>query len=250
MDSPNQYTDLARAAIADAQTKAHASSNAQLFPVHVALAIFEDNTGLGRRILIKLGVDEARLGAALRRVLLKLPTQSPAPAKASIHGSGELQSFLDDAARLREDNKDSHVAVDHLLLALYKRRNLAAELEGLGMPQSSLTGCLREMRGTRKVTSAQGEDTYDALSKYAVNLVEQAGEGLLDPVIGRDDEIRRVIQILARRTKNNPVLIGEPGVGKTAIVEGLVRGIGAEGEEQRGIGTEGEMRRDEAKEGV
>ena len=134
MDSPNQYTDLARAAIADAQTKAHASSNAQLFPVHVALAIFEDkrgNTGLGRRILIKLGVDEARLGAALRRVLLKLPTQSPAPAKASIHGSGELQSFLDDAARLREDNKDSHVAVDHLLLALYKRRNLAAELEGL-----------------------------------------------------------------------------------------------------------------------
>ena len=249
MDSPNQYTDLARAAIADAQTKAHASSNAQLFPVHVALAIFEDkrgNTGLGRRILIKLGVDEARLGAALRRVLLKLPTQSPAPAKASIHGSGELQSFLDDAARLREDNKDSHVAVDHLLLALYKRRNLAAELEGLGMPQSSLTGCLREMRGTRKVTSAQGEDTYDALSKYAVNLVEQAGEGLLDPVIGRDDEIRRVIQILARRTKNNPVLIGEPGVGKTAIVEGLVRGRGTEG----GSGGKRSGGRDEAKEGV
>jgi ATP-dependent Clp protease ATP-binding subunit ClpB len=157
--------------------------------------------------------------AQLQPLLSRVPKQEPAPLDVS--ASSDFLRLLKDAQGHQKAKSEAHLAVDHLLLALTGQKKIMQALGTAGLIKSLLEQTLREVKGNRRADTKGAEDTYDALSKYAVDMVQLASDNKLDPVIGRDDEIRRVVQVLARRTKNNPVLIGEPGVGKTAIVEGL-----------------------------
>jgi ATP-dependent Clp protease ATP-binding subunit ClpB len=159
----------------------------------------------------------------LQRQILKKPSQTPPPLEAS--PSSSLTQLIQRATKAAKSNGDALVALDHILIALYDDKVVRAELEEAGLTKSKASKVLEDMRGGRKVTSTSAEQNYEALDKYGVDLIKAVDDGKLDPVIGRDEEIRRVIQILCRRTKNNPCLVGEPGVGKTAIVEGLARRI-------------------------
>lgn len=153
----------------------------------------------------------------------KLPRQDPAPT--SVSPDTALIKLLRAAQSRQKKEKDSHLAVDHVLVELVKHSDLVGIFRTNGLDLAALQKAIKETRKGHAVTSKNAEQTYDSLSKYAHDLVKDAEEGKLDPVIGRDDEIRRVVRVLARRTKNNPILIGEPGVGKTAIVEGLAQRI-------------------------
>ena len=183
----------------------------------------DDPESLGRRVAEKAGADLTLIERGLRRLLLKRPKMDPPPDAVS--PSSELRKLLTRAQKLQKDNKESHTAIDHVLQAMADEKDVMQVLAEGGLPKGTLLKILKELKGTHKATSRSAEETYDSLSKYGIDLLAQAEKGKLDPVIGRDDEIRRVIQVLARRTKNNPVLIGEPGVGKTAIVEGLAQRI-------------------------
>jgi ATP-dependent Clp protease ATP-binding subunit ClpB len=187
--------------------------------VHIGLAIFEDGDGLAKNICTKAGADPASAERGLRRLLLRLPSQTPVPPE--LHPSTSLIKVLNAARDVQNKQNDSHMAVDHLFQALVSDRDIAQAFGEAGLTPKALEAAVREVRGGRRVDSKTAEATYEALKKYGTDLVEQAEAGKLDPVIGRDDEIRRVIRVLSRRTKNNPVLIGQPGTGKTAIVEGL-----------------------------
>jgi ATP-dependent Clp protease ATP-binding subunit ClpB len=141
--------------------------------------------------------------------------------KGNLGASNDLKKVYEQAQKIRDEQGDTFLAVEHMLVAMSQQRTLAKIFKKNGINTDKLLKTIKSLRGQRKVHSAAAEDTYDALEKYASDLVSQAEQGKIDPVIGRDDEIRRVIQVLSRRTKNNPVLVGSPGVGKTAIVEGL-----------------------------
>jgi len=186
------------------------------------LAIFTDNENLGPRIATKAGVDSQKIERELRRTVVRLPAQDPAPDPSP---SRTFIALLDKATEIMKKQGDTHMAVDHLLLALVQDAEVSKLLKEQGLTPSKVEQAVKEVRGTRKVDSKNAEGTYEALMKYGRDLVADAEAGKLDPVIGRDEEIRRVIRVLSRRTKNNPVLIGEPGVGKTAIVEGLAQRI-------------------------
>ena len=163
-------------------------------------------------------VDVRQIRQAIQRAILKRPTQSPPPQEASL--SSTLQRVIQRAMAAAKSNGDSLVALDHLLVAVYDvDKSTKDVLESAGLTKKMVVDATKEIRGGRKVTSTSAEETYEALEKYGIDLVKAAEEGKLDPVIGRDEEIRRIIQILCRRTKNNPCLVGEPGVGKTAVVE-------------------------------
>ncbi|KAL7463916.1 hypothetical protein ACHAXS_004267 [Conticribra weissflogii] len=204
-------------------------------PIHLASALFAEDDSIGSRVTAKADaaasggtslqqvIDVRQIRQAIQRAILKKPTQSPPPHEASIGSS--LQKVIQRAMSAAKANGDSLVALDHLLIAVYDDKVTKEALESVGLTKKIAVKATEEIRGGRKVTSASAEETYEALEKYGVDLVKLADEGKLDPVIGRDDEIRRMIQILCRRTKNNPVLVGEPGTGKTAIVEGLARRI-------------------------
>jgi ATP-dependent Clp protease ATP-binding subunit ClpB len=168
-------------------------------------------------------VDLQQVERALRKRLVRLPTQDPAPD--TISPNSQLIAVLNKADYLRKSKNDSHVAVDHLLLALVDDKPVMEALAEGGLSKDLISQTIQKLRGSRPVTSKSSETTYDALGKYAIDMIALAEQGKLDPVIGRDDEIRRIIRVLSRRTKNNPVLIGEPGVGKTAVVEGLAQRI-------------------------
>ena len=161
--------------------------------------------------------------ACLRRAVSKVPSQTPAPQEP--HASSTLQGVITAAQRQQTQMGDMYLALDHLLHGLSQDKSTMRELQNAGITKQSLVAAVEKMRNNKKADTATAETTYNALSTYGVNLCQRATDGKLDPVIGRDDEIRRVIQVLARRTKNNPVLIGEPGVGKTAIAEGLAQRI-------------------------
>ncbi|KAJ3302161.1 hypothetical protein HDU76_005569 [Blyttiomyces sp. JEL0837] len=171
----------------------------------------------------KSGCDPTIVERKVKSALVKLPSQSPAPDQISF--SQSLLKAFRNADDLRKKQKDSHLAVDHLVMGLMDERDAWTALNEAGVNKKAVEQAIATVRGSRRVDSKSAEGTYEALSKYAIDLVSLAREGKLDPCIGRDDEIRRVIRVLARRTKNNPVLIGEPGVGKTAIVEGLAQRI-------------------------
>ena len=207
--NPQRWTIKTREAFQSALAQATAAGHAELAPAHLAAAILADQQGLAGPLLAKAGADPIAVAQRVGDAVAKLPRS----VGGSQPGIGrEANEALEAADQLREEMDDDYLSVDHVLIGL---------AEVLGVEREQLLAALRELRGSARVTSENPEGTFQALERYGKDLTELARAGKLDPVIGRDEEIRRVIQVLSRRTKNNPVLIGEPGVGKTAIVEGL-----------------------------
>ncbi|KJE91730.1 heat shock protein [Capsaspora owczarzaki ATCC 30864] len=221
--NPEHFTDKTNALLAAAQQLALDNAHAAMTPLHVAVALFADEDGLARAVCQRAGVDFTNCERALKRQLNRTPSQDPAPDQVA--PSSALIKILRSAQTAQRKQSDSHLAVDHLFMALFEDRQVAEALKEGGLTQTALDAAVKEVRGKHKVESKSSDTAYDALAKYGHDLVADAEAGKLDPVIGRDDEIRRVIRVLSRRTKNNPVLIGEPGVGKSAIVEGLAQRI-------------------------
>jgi len=221
----SKFTSRSVEAINAAQTAAVAAGNAQLEPAHLAFALLRQDGGITPTLLEKSGVDPLALGAAVDELTVRLPSASGATV-ATPTASPALTRVFAKALEVAGGMRDEYVATEHLLLALAAVESPVKEaLSRAGLTEDSLREAITSVRGNRRVTSPEAEASYEALEKYAVDLTAQAQEGRLDPVIGRDSEIRRVVQVLSRRTKNNPVLIGEPGVGKTAVVEGLAQRI-------------------------
>lgn len=219
----SKLTTAAQNTMSKAHSLATQASNIQFEPLHVLCAIFESEDGLARSLCSKAGVSIGEVLRSIRLGMRKLSSQQPAPSQ--LPASNRMIKMLNAAAKLRESQGDSHITVDHLLLALYEDSDAASCLINVGLTRQRVEDIVRGVRGGRKVTSAQAESTYESLSRFGIDLCKLAEEGKLDPVIGRDAEIRRITQVLTRRTKNNPCLCGEPGVGKTAVVEGLARRI-------------------------
>ncbi|KAF0709749.1 hypothetical protein As57867_005759, partial [Aphanomyces stellatus] len=221
--NPSEFTDKTNAYLKEAESIAEEHGHSQITPWHVASALFNDKEGLARRIADKAQANVDGIVRDIASQLKKLPSQTPAPDQVSIDSA--VSKVLKAAVKMRKDSKDTHLAVDHLVLALFTFAPLASVFSTHRLNEKSVKTIQDGIRGGRPVSSQTAEANYEALAKYGQNLVELAAAGKIDPVIGRDEEIRRAVRILCRRTKNNPVLIGEPGVGKTAIVEGLANRI-------------------------
>jgi ATP-dependent Clp protease ATP-binding subunit ClpB len=220
-----KFTTRSQEALGDAIQAASAAGNPQLEPVHLLAALLAQQDGVANALLDAVGADRAVLGRSVRGMLVSLPTASgasvaqPSPSRAM---STALEAASSEARALGDD----FVSTEHLLLGLAAGQSGVADaLRAQGASREALAAALPTVRGSARVTTPNPEGTYKALEKYGVDLTQLARDGKLDPVIGRDAEIRRVVQVLSRRTKNNPVLIGEPGVGKTAVVEGLAQRI-------------------------
>jgi ATP-dependent Clp protease ATP-binding subunit ClpB len=221
----DKFTVKSQQAIQQAQARAAEFGNPELQPVHLLLALLEDREGVIPAVLEKIGVPIERLEHDLNTIEEKLPRVSGAAAQPGL--STALNKALEQAFREAANFKDEYVSTEHLLLGIANLKGDASRdaLSAVGATHEAILTALTAVRGSQRVTDQNPEGKFQALEKYAKNLTELARRGKLDPVIGRDEEIRRVVQVLSRRTKNNPVLIGEPGVGKTAIVEGLARRI-------------------------
>jgi ATP-dependent Clp protease ATP-binding subunit ClpB len=218
-------TTRSQQAVSSAATSAAERGNPAIEPAHLALALLDDADGLPRPLLQAVGVDPMTIRAEVQRVIDRLPAASGSSVGAP-SGSRALLGVLSAAEREARDRSDEYVSTEHLLIGLAENGGEVADLlKQRGVTPAALRDALQSVRGSQRVTSADPEGTFQALEKYAVDLTAAAREGKIDPVIGRDAEIRRVVQVLSRRTKNNPVLIGEPGVGKTAVVEGLAQRI-------------------------
>jgi ATP-dependent Clp protease ATP-binding subunit ClpB len=221
----NKYTEKAQEAIVAAQQLAESAGNPEITPEHVLLALLEQRDGIVPGIVRKMNGDPAALASAVSEELQKLPR---AHGGSQVGLSARLRQVTTAAEQEAERLKDEYVSTEHLLVAIAWEGGRAAAariLQARGITRDTILQALTSIRGSQRVTSQNPESTYEALERYGRDLTELARRGKLDPVIGRDDEIRRVIQVLSRRTKNNPVLIGEPGVGKTAVVEGLAQRI-------------------------
>lgn len=221
-----KYTERSRGFIQSAQTLATRSGHQRLTPEHVLKVLLEDSEGLAANLIAAAGGDAKQALTDVEAELAKIAKVEGSGA-GQVHISPELAKLFDQAEQLADKAGDSFVTAERLLLALVILPGTPSSktLADAGITAQSLNQAIEDIRKGRTANSATAEDAYDALNKYARDLTEEAREGKLDPVIGRDEEIRRTIQVLARRTKNNPVLIGEPGVGKTAIVEGLAQRI-------------------------
>jgi ATP-dependent Clp protease ATP-binding subunit ClpB len=221
----DKFTVKSQEALQVAQGSAAENGNPEVLPLHLMAALLEDNEGVVRPVLEKVGVAVPQLQANVDAAMSKLPKVQGAAQQPGL--SAALTKVLDGAFNEAENFKDDYVSTEHLLLSLAKQKNEAVQmaLAAEGADYAAILKALQAVRGSQRVTDQNPEGKFQALEKYAKDLTEMARRGKLDPVIGRDEEIRRVIQVLSRRTKNNPVLIGEPGVGKTAIVEGLARRI-------------------------
>jgi ATP-dependent Clp protease ATP-binding subunit ClpB len=208
-----------------ASTQALNQGNPQVEPVHLAVALLRQEQGIVPSLLAKAGADAGAVSRALDQAMWNLPKASGSTLQTPA-ASAALTRVLARSLELIAEMKDDYVATEHLLLALaVVETPVKALLAEHGVDEARLREAITSLRGNRRVTSQDAEATYEALEKYAVDLTARAEEGKLDPVIGRDAEIRRLVQVLSRRTKNNPVLIGEPGVGKTAVVEGLAQRV-------------------------
>ena len=218
-----KYTQNAQAAIVEGQRIAIENGNPSLEPEHINLALLQQSDGLIPRLLKYMEIDANSVEKAVSELVNKLPKVSG----GQIYASQRLNSILAESEKEAERFKDDYVSVEHIYLALLNERNSPFNevCKKFGISKEGFLEALTKVRGNQRVTSQNPEDNYEALEKYGQDLVELARKGKLDPVIGRDSEIRHAIQILSRRTKNNPVLIGEPGVGKTAVVEGLAQRI-------------------------
>ncbi len=222
----DKFTLKSQEVIQGAQQLAESSSNPEITPAHLVKAILEQPDGVVVPTLQKMGVNPSRLLALVNEQIKSLPTVSGTGA-AQVYISADLKRLLDNSFSAASQMQDEFVSQEHIFLALLRDRksDLAGKLQNLGISEQNFLQALRSIRGNQRVTDPYPEQKYQALEKYGKNLTNIAKQGKLDPVIGRDEEIRRIIQVLSRRTKNNPVLIGEPGVGKTAIVEGLAQRI-------------------------
>ncbi|HYJ14911.1 MAG TPA: Clp protease N-terminal domain-containing protein, partial [Candidatus Limnocylindria bacterium] len=223
----NRLTQKTQEAVGSAQTKAARYSHQQVDVEHLVAALLEQENGLASSIFAKAGVTADALKRRIEQELERMPKVSQSgSAPDQIYITGRLNNLLAQAEDEAKKLKDEYVSIEHLLLAMTDDRGAAGRvLRDLGITREKLAAALKDIRGNQRVTSQNPEATYEALQKYGRDFTKLAAEGKLDPVIGRDEEIRRVIQVLSRRSKNNPVLIGDPGVGKTAIVEGLAQRI-------------------------
>jgi ATP-dependent Clp protease ATP-binding subunit ClpB len=220
----DKLTQKLQEALQTAQGLASKSSHPELKSAHVLLALLQQEGGIATPILQKAGIDVSQLKVAVAAALAKEVSVQGSTTQPQI--SAGLRATLDEADKVREKMGDDFLSVEHFLLGALKGDSPAGKLlKEAGLDQKKAEAAVKEVRGPQKVTDADPEGKYQTLEKYGTDLTARAGAGKIDPVIGRDHEIRRVLQVLSRRTKNNPVLIGEPGVGKTAIVEGLARRI-------------------------
>src|SRR5579871_5470670 len=221
----NKLTEKAQEAFVAAQRLAEERRNTQLEPIHLLSALISQQGGVVPSVLEKLGVSPRTLATQVETALGRLPR---AATSTQLYASADFKRVFDQAQAEAERLHDDYVSTEHFLLALADEQDKGPAgqiLRGAGVNRDRLYAALQEVRGGQRVTSQNPESTYEALEKYGRDLTALARQGKLDPVIGRDEEVRRVIQVLSRRTKNNPVLIGAPGVGKTAIVEGLAQRI-------------------------
>ncbi len=224
----NQFTQKSLEAVQAAQTLATEYGNQQIEQVHLLCALVEQEGGFVPQLLTHMGVTVESLDAALRHEVEKLPKVSGSGRRADqVYISSGVDQAMNAALEVATSMKDEYVSVEHLLLALMDKADstIKPTLTTYRLEREKVMQALAALRGNQRVTSDNPEETYEALKKYGTDLVERARQNKLDPVIGRDDEIRNVIRILSRKSKNNPVLIGEPGVGKTAIAEGLAQRI-------------------------
>src|SRR4051812_17296595 len=214
----DKFTVKAQEAVARSQDIAQQRDHSEISPLHLLAALLAEEEGVVKPVLQKLGADPARIAQIVASELERLPKATG----TQLGLSRETQDVLNQAQKEADRLKDEYISTEHLLLALAEVKSLARDILSVnGVKHSAILAALKDIRGGQRVTDQNPEDKYQALQRYGRDLVELARPGKLDPVIGRDEEIRRTMQVLARRTKNNPVLIGEPGVGKTAIVEGL-----------------------------
>jgi ATP-dependent Clp protease ATP-binding subunit ClpB len=220
---PNKWTEKTRKIVQRAQELAAEMSHIELSPLHIVQSMLEDDEAFVKNILQKTGGDVVAFERAIKKRVNRLPAQTPAPPEANLGRAAA--AMLRKALDLQKDMGDSYLAADHLFRAVVQDSAVAESLQEAGISAAKIEQAVKETRGNKKVDSDHAEGNFEALTKYGTDLVQQARDGKLDPVIGRDEEVRRVIRILSRRRKNNPVLIGDPGVGKTAIVEGLAQRI-------------------------
>src|SRR5216110_197053 len=223
MIDPNKLTEKSQEALVAAQQKARDEGHAQLDVEHLAAALVDQPGGIVSSVLTALGIQPAQLSTALATELQRQPKVS---GNVQLSASARLGRVLQQAQKEAQSLGDEFVSTEHLLLAMTEDQGYTGQaLKRLGATHERVLNALKDVRGNQRVTDQNPEGKYQALDKYGRDLTELARKSKIDPVIGRDEEIRRVIQVLSRRTKNNPVLIGEPGVGKTAIVEGLAQRI-------------------------
>jgi ATP-dependent Clp protease ATP-binding subunit ClpB len=222
----DRFTTMAQQVLADAQSGAVASSHSELTPLHLLAALLEDPNGTARSIIAKTGAAADRIAEMTSSEVGRLPTVE---GQSQIPTSRPALEVLTASEKIAKDMGDAYISTEHLLLALARVKSDAREILSVNaVDEKQLRAAIEQLRqasGVRQVSDPGAESTYDALKKYAIDLIDLAQQGKLDPVIGRDDEIRRCLQVLSRRRKNNPVLIGEPGVGKTAIAEGIAQRI-------------------------
>ncbi|MBQ3377499.1 MAG: type VI secretion system ATPase TssH, partial [Synergistaceae bacterium] len=224
----NKLTRKSQEALAKAQTLAANYNHQQVDAEHLLIALLDDKSGLIDNLLNKMGVEPENLAhEVVTEIIDKLPRVTGSGVESGkIYLTQRLNKILIHAEELANNLKDEYISVEHLFLAMLDDNNALGKIfKKFNIDNAKFLKALTEVRGSQRVQSADPEATYQALEKYGRDLVNAAKTGKLDPVIGRDEEVRRVIRILSRKTKNNPVLIGDPGVGKTAIVEGLAQRI-------------------------
>ncbi|MST04197.1 MAG: AAA family ATPase [Candidatus Pacebacteria bacterium] len=226
MKNFNKFTIKAQEALQNAQDLAAQRSHGEFKALHLLLSLISDEQSLVKPVLVKTGVNVESLYKIIEDELAKLPKIFAASSIGQLYLSQELMQVLDKAGKIAISQKDEFISCEHLLLAILDTPSQAkVVLEGFSLKRDQVLRILAQLRGSMRITDETPETKFQVLEKYAINLTERARQGKLDPVIGREEELRRLMQVLSRRTKNNPVLIGEPGVGKTAIVEGLATRI-------------------------
>ena len=224
----NQFTEKGREAILDSQRIAQEMEHQSVDAFHLMKSLLDTNGGMVPMILQKMGINNGALALAVERELKRIPTVHVSGNKAPLFLTPDLQKVITDSDQMRKSFQDEYISAEHLFLALIRScQNVGFNkmIASFEIDEKKVMEAVKSIRGNQRITSARPEGTFAVLEKYGVDLVDQVQRGKLDPVIGRDEEIRRVIRILSRKTKNNPVLIGDPGVGKTAIVEGLAQRI-------------------------
>ncbi|HFC12335.1 MAG TPA: type VI secretion system ATPase TssH, partial [Anaerolineae bacterium] len=221
----DKFTQKAQEAVMDAQSLAQEYTHPDVKPEHILQALLAQDGGVVPAVIKRIGSDEQMLQQSLSQALNGMSRATGSSVQVGV--SRELSHILQEAQKISSDMKDDYTSTEHILLAMAQPSagRIRELLARHGIDYNAIMQALASIRGSQRVTSQNPEAQYEALVKYGRNLTDDARKGKLDPVIGRDEEIRRVIQILSRRTKNNPVLIGEPGVGKTAIAEGLAQRI-------------------------